>query len=121
MRLFKGALLQVFFIVLLGQAANALEFPEELAKEFPPCKGSEVVQVTNMQGSLLVNQICQDTPENVAALYKSNAEKAGYTILMDTKMPEMIMIVTEKGNVTFSISVGVDNGKTMVALAKGKK
>jgi hypothetical protein len=110
----------VFFIVLSG-TASALDYPAEIAAEFPACSGANILQTMNIQGNIVVMMECGGAMEDLYSEYKKIAKKNDWSIMMETQQPEASVLMGQKGEKHLVLNVGSDGGKTIVSITMGKR
>lgn len=106
-----------FFVFLAGYAYAGLEMPAELQAEFPQYADSKLIQVTNVSGTAIVMMDCGSADmEKVFNFYMSKAKEHGWTVQMENRQQEMMLLAAEKGNKKIMLTVAVEDGKTAVGM-----
>ena len=116
-----SVLLFSFFLVLPGTVVFAVDYPSEIADEFPACSGANILQTMNIQGNVVVMMECSGSMEELYSEYKRIAGKNNWSIVMETQQPEASVLMGQKGGKHLVINVGSDDGKTVVSITMGKQ
>ena len=116
----SAVFLTVFFLASSGMV-SAVDYPSEIAADFPACSGANILQTMNIQGNVVVMMECSGSMEDVYSEYKKIAEKNNWSVMMETKQPEANVLMAEKEGKHLVLNVGKDDGKTMVSITMGKR
>ncbi len=104
-------------VLLAGVAKAGLEMPSELKEEFPQYADSQLLQVTNMGGAIIVMMNCGTANmETVYDFYLSKAKSNGWNVQMESKQQEVMLFAADKGNKKFMLNVAVEDGNTAVGM-----
>ena len=110
-------LMVIFLMLFAGIAVAAPAFPDGLKREFSQYPGSNVLQVSMVSGTQMTTLDCGNTPvEKIYAYYKKKAVDNGWQVMMETMQEEVTMFMAQKGAKAAVVTVGKDEGKTMVNL-----
>lgn len=120
--------IHVLFVLILFSClcaapawAGGVEMPEKLKSEFTQYPDSEVIQVMTMGEGQVVFIDCGDVPvDTVFEYYKEKAQDSGWSVGMENKTSDQMMLMLEKGENKGVISVARDSDKTVVSMTISK-
>ncbi len=110
-------LMVIFLMLIAGIAVAAPAFPDSLKREFSQYPGSNVLQVSMVTGTQMTTLDCGNTPvEKVYDYYKKKVVENGWEVMMETMQEEVHMFMAQKEAKGAVVTIGKDEGKTMVNL-----
>jgi hypothetical protein len=108
----------IFFLITAGLSIAGVDYPDEIASEFPQYPDSEVVQVINSGANLITILKCGNAQLNeVYTYYRDKAKDSGWKIVMETKQNDHMMFMAEKGPKRVMIDIGQQDNETMANIA----
>jgi len=98
--------------------SEGVDYPDELAQEFPVCPDCTPIQVSNLMGSFGATLRVDGSMDDAHNFYMEKAREAGYKEVMNNQMEgiRMFMAQNESGK-TFTCNTGVnEDGSVHVSL-----
>ena len=94
--------------------AGGVDYPDDLAKDFPVCPGCTPVQVSNLMGSFGAMLRVDGSMDDAHSFYKEKAKEAGYKEVMNNEMEGIKMFMAQKeSGKTFTCNTGVEDDGTV--------
>jgi len=97
--------------------SEGVDYPEELAKDFPLCPGCKPIQVTNIMGSIGVGIQAEGSLDEAHEFYSEKAKEAGYKEVMNNQMQDVRMFMGQNdAGKTVNLTTALEDGTVMVSL-----
>ncbi len=106
------------FFLLIGTAYAGMDMPEGLKKDFPQYPDSQLIQVMSMGNAEVVMVNCGSSSlDAVYGYYLTKAKDSGWTVQLESKQQDVMLLGAEKDSRKLMINVAVEDGNTVVALS----